>query len=88
MQRNTEHEELMQLQARLKELKGHNKTLQKELEKAAQDKENLQNMYNNYMMRVQSLLIKRPLKHQGKEEIMAFLVMFINTLNKYKLLMI
>lgn len=68
LQRNTENGEIIQLQARVEDLKGHNETLKKELEKAAQEKENLQNIYNNYMLQMQTLINQKAIEAPGEKK--------------------
>jgi hypothetical protein len=53
---------------RISDLHVHNETLIKELEKAAQDKENLQNIYNNYFLQVQTLINQKAIEAPGAKK--------------------
>ena len=64
--------EYTRLQTRLEEkekwiieLQNHNETLKKELEKAGQDKEAVQNLYNNYMLQMQTLINQKAIEAPG-----------------------
>ncbi len=54
--------EFAQLRAKSEELERHNSILKAELDKAAQDKENLKQMHNNYFLQVQTLINKKALE--------------------------
>jgi hypothetical protein len=51
--------ELIELRARYEELEKHNETLKRELERAGQDKDIIQNLYNNYMLQMQFLISQK-----------------------------
>lgn len=64
-----------ELQARLEEkdnitteLREHNQTLKEELEKAHQDKENIQNLYDNYMRQMQTLIQQKAIEAPGEKK--------------------
>jgi predicted RNase H-like nuclease (RuvC/YqgF family) len=57
-----------ELRARVEELQDHTATLKKELDKAAQDKETLQNMYNNYFLQVQTLINQKAIEAPGAKK--------------------
>ena len=68
----TDKIEYTKLQTRLEEkekliieLQNHNETLKKELEKAGQDKEAVQNLYNNYMLQMQTLINQKAIEATG-----------------------
>jgi uncharacterized protein len=50
------------------ELQNHNETLKKELEKAGQDKEAVQNLYNNYMLQMQTLINQKAIEAPGAKK--------------------
>lgn len=52
----------------VKELRAHNETLQKELDKAERDKEDLKAIYNNYFLQVQTLINQKAIAAQGEKE--------------------
>ena len=67
--------EYTRLQTRLEEkekwiieLQNHNETLKKELEKAGQDKEAVQNLYNNYMLQMQTLINQKAIEAPGAKK--------------------
>jgi hypothetical protein len=60
--------ETRELRARVEELQDHTATLKKELDKAAQDKETLQNMYNNYFLQVQTLINQKAIEAPGNKK--------------------
>jgi chromosome segregation ATPase len=60
--------ELARLQARSEELEKHNLTLKGEMEKAHQDKEALQNLYDNYMRQMQTLIQQKAIEVPGKKK--------------------
>jgi transcriptional accessory protein Tex/SPT6 len=67
--------EYARLQTRLEEkdkwiieLQNHNETLKKELEKSSQDKEAVQNLYNNYMLQMQTLINQKAIEAQGAKK--------------------
>lgn len=53
----------------LREAQAHNESLKKELEKAAQDKEDLKQIHNNYMLQVQSLINQKAIVAPGAKKI-------------------
>jgi molecular chaperone GrpE (heat shock protein) len=53
--------ELTELKVRSEELEKHNETLKKDLE-------NLQNLYNNYMLQVQSLINQKAIEAPGAKK--------------------
>jgi hypothetical protein len=50
---------------RLQEIQEHNETLKIELEKAHQDKEAIQNLYDNYMRQMQTLITQKAIEAPG-----------------------
>ena len=50
---------------RLQEIQEHNETLKIELEKAHQDKEAIQNLYDNYMRQMQTLITQKTIEAPG-----------------------
>ena len=52
----------------INELQNHNETLKKELEKAGQDKEAVQNLYNNYMLQMQTLINQKAIEAPGAKK--------------------
>jgi Arc/MetJ-type ribon-helix-helix transcriptional regulator len=71
----TDKIEYTKLQTRLEEkekwiieLQHHNETLKKELEKAGQDKEAAQNLYNNYMLQMQTLINQKVIEAPGAKK--------------------
>ena len=67
--------EYTRLQTRLEEkekwiieLQNHNETLKKELEKAGQDKEAIQNLYDNYMRQMQTLITQKTIEAPGAKK--------------------
>jgi hypothetical protein len=60
--------ELAQLRTRSEELEKHNITLKGELEKTHQDKENIQNLYDNYMRQVQTLIKQKAIEASGEKK--------------------
>ena len=60
--------ELAQLRTRSEELEKHNLTLKGELEKAHQDKENIQNLYDNYMRQMQTLIKQKAIEAPGEKK--------------------
>jgi regulator of replication initiation timing len=60
--------ELVELRARYGEMEKHNETLKKELEKAGQDKEVIQNLYNNYMLQRQTLINQKAIEAPGTKK--------------------
>jgi Arc/MetJ-type ribon-helix-helix transcriptional regulator len=67
--------EYARLQTRLEEkdkwiieLQNHNETLKKELEKSSQDKEAVQNLYNNYMLQMQTLINQKAIEAPGAKK--------------------
>jgi predicted RNase H-like nuclease (RuvC/YqgF family) len=64
-----------ELQARLEEkenitaeLREHNNTLKEELEIAHQDKDNIQNLYDNYMRQIQTLIQQKAIEAPGEKK--------------------
>jgi len=55
-------ESVIQLRARYEELERHNETLKRELDKAGLDKEVIQNLYNNYMLQMQTLINQKAIE--------------------------
>ena len=53
---------------RLQELQEHNATLKIELEKAHQDKEAIQNLYDNYMRQMQTLITQKTIEAPGAKK--------------------
>jgi hypothetical protein len=71
----TDKIEYARLQIRLEEkenwiieLQNHNETLKKELEKAGHDKEAVQNLYNNYMLQMQTLITQKTIEAPGAKK--------------------
>ena len=54
--------------ARFEELERHNETLKTELEKAAQDKEDLKSIHNNYMLQMQTLITQKTIEAPGAKK--------------------
>jgi hypothetical protein len=54
--------------ARFEELERHNETLKIELEKAAQDKEDLKSIHNNYMLQMQTLINQKVIETSGAKK--------------------
>jgi len=54
--------------ALIEEKDRHIETLRKELEKAGQDKEAIQNLYNNYMLQMQTLINQKALEAPGAKK--------------------
>jgi tRNA U34 5-carboxymethylaminomethyl modifying enzyme MnmG/GidA len=50
---------------RLQDLQEHNETLKIELEKTHQDKEAIQNLYDNYMRQMQTLITQKTIEAPG-----------------------
>lgn len=59
--------ETRELRARVEELKDHNETLKAEIERAAQDKEKIQNLYDNYMRQMQTLIQQKAIEAPGSK---------------------
>ena len=59
---------LTELRIKSEEIEKHNETLKKELEKAGQDKEAIQNLYNNYMMQMQTLINQKAIESSGAKK--------------------
>jgi hypothetical protein len=53
---------------RLQEIQEHNETLKIELEKAHQDKEAIQNLYDNYMRQMQTLITQKAIEVPGAKK--------------------
>ena len=53
---------------RLQEIQEHNETLKIELEKAHQDKEAIQNLYDNYMRQMQTLITQKTIEAPGSKK--------------------
>jgi hypothetical protein len=49
-------------------LKDHNETLKAEIERAGQDKEAIQNLYNNYMLQMQTLINQKAIEAPGAKK--------------------
>jgi hypothetical protein len=60
--------EFSRLQARSEELEKHNSTLKGELEKAHMDKDNIQNLYDNYMRQMQTLIQQKAIEAPGEKK--------------------
>ena len=60
--------EFSRICARSEELERHNETLKTELEKAAQDKEDLKSIHNNYMLQMQTLITQRAIEAPGAKK--------------------
>jgi len=56
------------LKARLEEKEKHIETLKTELEKARHDKEAIQNLYNNYMLQMLTLINQKAIEAQGAKK--------------------
>jgi predicted RNase H-like nuclease (RuvC/YqgF family) len=54
-------------EATITELRAHNETLKKELEKASQDKDKIQNLYDNYMRQIQTLITQKSIETPGSK---------------------
>jgi len=54
--------------ALIEEKDRHIETLRKELEKSGQDKEAIQNLYNNYMLQMQTLINQRTIEAPGAKK--------------------
>lgn len=70
-----ESHEIPAYKARIEELKAHNETLIRELEKAERDKEDLKNTYNkmqdthnNYMAQMQTLIKQKVIEAPGAKK--------------------
>ena len=70
IQNNTKEDEIekAEMRVRLEETQAHNETLKKELEKAGQDKEAIQNLYNNYMLQMQTLINQKAIEAPGSKK--------------------
>jgi hypothetical protein len=53
---------------RLQEIQEHNETLKIELGKAHQDKEAIQNLYDNYMRQMQTLITQKAIEAPGAKK--------------------
>lgn len=60
--------ELADIRARSEELEKHNSTLKGELEKAHQDKDNIQSLYDNYMRQMQTLIKQKAIEAPGEKK--------------------
>ncbi len=60
--------ELTQMKTKSDGLEKHNQTLHRELEKAHQDKDNIQNLYDNYMRQMQTLIQQKAIEAPGKKK--------------------
>jgi predicted RNase H-like nuclease (RuvC/YqgF family) len=58
---------LQQYEARITELKAHNESLEKDKERAGQEKEAIQNLYNNYMLQMQTLIQQKSIEAPGSK---------------------
>lgn len=65
----SDKEKILVLEAKLIEIEKHNETLKKELEKTGRDKEAIQNLYNNYMLQMQTLINQRSLEPPAAEKV-------------------
>jgi seryl-tRNA synthetase len=54
--------EFIEIRARSRELERHNETLEKEVE-------NLQNLYNNYMLQMQTVITQRVIEAPGTKKL-------------------
>lgn len=54
--------DLARMQARSEELEKHNLTLKGEMEKAHQDKDDIKNLYDNYMRQMQTLINQKAIE--------------------------
>jgi hypothetical protein len=59
---------LVGLQVEVQELRDHNDTLRKELEKAERDKEDLKSVYANYFAQVQTLINQKAIEAPGAKK--------------------
>jgi hypothetical protein len=62
-------ESVSTLKAQNSELEKHNITLKEELDKAHQDKDELRNLYDNYMRQMQTLIQQKAIKAPGEKKI-------------------
>jgi hypothetical protein len=53
---------------RITELKAHNESLEKDKERAGQDKEAIQNLYDNYMRQMQTLINQKAIEAAKKRK--------------------
>lgn len=60
--------ELAQLQGKYEELEKHNLTLREELEKAHQEKDDIKNLYDNYMRQMQTLIQQKAIEAPGENK--------------------
>jgi Arc/MetJ-type ribon-helix-helix transcriptional regulator len=60
--------EFSRMQARSEELEKHNQTLKEDLNQAHQDKETIQNLYDNYMRQVQTLINQKAIEAPGEKK--------------------
>jgi hypothetical protein len=60
--------EFSRMQARSEELEKHNYTLKGELEKAHLDKDNIRNLYDNYMRQMQTLIQQKAIEAPDAEK--------------------
>ena len=60
--------EFSRICAKSEELERHNETLKTELEKAAQDKEDLKSIHNNYMLQMQTLITQKAIEVPGAKK--------------------
>jgi hypothetical protein len=60
--------ELAQLRGKYGELEKHNLTLREELEKAHQDKDDIKNLYDNYMRQMQTLIQQKAIEAPGEKK--------------------
>ena len=60
--------ELRELRVQVREQKEHIETLKGELEKAHQDKDNIQNLYDNYMRQMQTLIQQKAIEAPGAKK--------------------
>ncbi|HEY3361477.1 MAG TPA: hypothetical protein VGK06_06500 [Methanosarcina sp.] len=72
---NQMSQELPALKARLEEIERHNETLKNhndilkaELDRAAQEKESIQNLYDNYMRQMQTLIQQKAIEAPGEKK--------------------
>jgi len=59
---------LLQLQARVEELKDHNETLQKELDTAGQREQDLKETHRYYMLQVQTPINQKAIEAPGNKK--------------------
>ena len=52
---------------RIKDLQAHNESLEKDKERAGQEKEAIQNLYNNYMRQMQTLITQKSIEAPGNK---------------------